>query len=51
MKKRDLASWAKQLKGKPNNQKMRELINQDQEDIKDLEDTIRRIKEDTFCGK
>ena len=50
-KKKDLASLFRQLKGKPNNQKIKELISQDQADIKDLEDAIQRIKEGTFCGK
>ena len=50
-KKKDLASLLRQLKGKPNNQKIKELISQDQGDIKYLEDAIQRIKEGTFCGK
>ena len=42
-KKRNLAGWAKQLKVKPNNEKLRELIIHDQEDIRALEDGIRKI--------
>ena len=50
-KKRDLAGQAKQLRAKPHNERLRELITQDQEDIKVLEDSIRRIQEGTFRGR
>ena len=50
-KKQDLAGRAKQLRAKPHNERLRELITQDQEDIKVLEDSIRRIQKGKFCGR
>ena len=44
----DLAEQAKDLRAKPHNKQLRELITQDQEDIKVLKDSIQRIQEGTF---
>ena len=50
-KKQDLAEWAENLRAAPHKKRLRDLVTQDQEDIKVLEDSIQRIQEDTFYGR